>query len=351
MRRGPDKDVHRGSNRGSDALASSMMTKDAQLGCGNKYGDGVSVLVPVYNSADSIVELTQRLTATLSALTPTYEILLINDGSRDTSAEVISRLVGKDRHVRGIRLARNYGQHNALLSGIRQVSFPITVTIDDDLQNAPEDIPLLLEVLKDCDVVYGCPDSEVHNWWRILASKATKLALAESIGNGVIKDVSAFRAFHTRLRDGFGTYNSPFVCIDVLLSWTTTNFRSVGVTHHNRAYGTSAYTARKLIAHAFNMITGFTTWPLQIASLLGFVLTGFGGLVLSYVVVSFLVSGKAVAGFTFLASIIAIFSGTQLFALGVFGEYLARMHFRIMDRPAYIVADSTERAPDWTTKQ
>lgn len=338
MRQGQERNLHRGSTERSGALESSSMTRNVQGGRRNQYADGVSILVPVYNSADSITELTERLTATLSALTTKYEILLIDDGSQDTSAEVILQLVGRDRHVKGVRLARNYGQHNALLSGIRRVSFPITVTIDDDLQNAPEDIPLLLEVLKDCDVVYGCPESEVHNWWRAMASRATKLALAESIGNGVIKDVSAFRAFRTHLRDGFATYNNPFVCIDVLLSWTTTNFRSVSVTHHSRAYGKSTYTARKLIAHAFNMITGFTTWPLQIASLFGFLLTGFGVLVLLYVGLRFAVGSHPVAGFTFLASIIAIFSGTQLFALGVFGEYLARMHFRIMDRPAYIVA-------------
>src|SRR5207248_5274259 len=125
--------------------------------------------------------------------------------------------------------------------------------------------------------------------------------------------------------------------IDVLLTWGTTRFAAIPVQHDARKVGTSNYTFRKLLTHALNMITGFSALPLQIAILVGFVFTLFGVGVLIYVVGRYLIFGGSVPGFPFLASAIAIFSGAQLFALGIMGEYLARMHFRMMDRPAYVV--------------
>jgi undecaprenyl-phosphate 4-deoxy-4-formamido-L-arabinose transferase len=153
--------------------------------------------------------------------------------------------------------------------------------------------------------------------------------------------VSAFRAFRTRLRDVFDAYRSPSVNIDVLLTWGTSRFSSIDVRQDVRFAGDSGYSVRKLIAHAINMMTGFSVLPLQIASVVGvlFGLTGFA--ILAYVVGRFLIYGSSVPGFTFLASLIAIFSGVQLLALGVFGEYLARMHFRSMDRPPYAEAERT----------
>jgi undecaprenyl-phosphate 4-deoxy-4-formamido-L-arabinose transferase len=153
--------------------------------------------------------------------------------------------------------------------------------------------------------------------------------------------VSAFRAFRTELREAFATYHSPYVSIDVLLTWATTRFTAVMVPHAERKYGTSNYTFRKLVTHAINMITGFSILPLQFASLTGFLFTLFGILVFVYVVGRYVVEGTPVAGFPFLASIIAIFSGAQLFALGIIGEYLARIHFRTMDRPVYTVRSTT----------
>jgi hypothetical protein len=130
----------------------------------------------------------------------------------------------------------------------------------------------------------------------------------------------------------------------VLLSWTTTSFTSVTVQHKPRQYGRSNYNVVKLILTAFNMLTGYSTLPLQFASLAGFVMVLFGIGVFVYVVVRYLMLGYSVAGFPFLASIIAIFSGVQLFALGIIGEYLARMYFRTMDRPTYVIREQTGQA-------
>jgi undecaprenyl-phosphate 4-deoxy-4-formamido-L-arabinose transferase len=239
-----------------------------------------------------------------------------------------------------VNLMRNYGQHNALLCGIRAARGEVIVTMDDDLQHPPEEIPRLLSKLNEgFDVVYGTPEREQHGLLRDMASRITKIALQGAMGAKTARSVSAFRAFRTRTRAAFTTYQSPFVSIDVLLTWATTRFTAVAVPHHPRRAGQSQYTLRKLITHALNMMTGFSTLPLQVASVMGFGLTFFGVLVLAYVIGRYIWEGGSVPGFPFLASIIAIFSGAQLFSLGIIGEYLARMHFRMMERPPYVVGE------------
>jgi undecaprenyl-phosphate 4-deoxy-4-formamido-L-arabinose transferase len=245
-----------------------------------------------------------------------------------------------DVRVRGIRMSRNYGQHNALLCGIRQARYPIIITMDDDLQHPVSEIaPMLAALTPQYDVVYGAPLTEQHGFLRDMASRLTKIALAGAMGVDTARNVSACRVFRTRLRDGFAEYRSPSVSIDVLLTWATTRFTAIKVRHSPRATGVSGYTMRKLVRHAVNLMTGFSPLPLQMASLIGFVFVVFGMLALLLVVVNYLVRGSTVPGFTFLASMIAIFSGAQMFALGVFGEYLARIHFRSMDRPPYVIGE------------
>jgi len=297
----------------------------------------ISVVTPVYNGEASIGELCRRLLEVLPRIAAQYEIILVNDGSRDRSWETISELCSRSPVVRGLNLMRNYGQHNALLCGIRAAKYDLVVTMDDDLQHPPEEIPRLLARLEEgFDVVYGAPKAEQNGLVRALASRITRLALSAAVGSDVAKNVSAFRVFPTQLREAFAAYQSPFVSIDVLLTWATTRFGATTVAFQPRHSGSSNYTFTKLVRHAFDMMTGFSTAPLQLASLIGFTCTLFGLAVFIYVFVRFCLEGS-VPGFPFLASIIAIFSGAQLFALGVIGEYLARMHFRSMKRPAYVV--------------
>lgn len=302
----------------------------------------LSVVVPVFRSEECLPELHRRLVAVLEATVPSFELVLVEDGGGDGSWHVIAELAKRDSRVVGIKLARNYGQHNALLCGIRSARGDLIVTIDDDLQNPPEEIPLLLEgISQGFDVVYGTPLNETHGLLRNLASRVTKIALQESMGVAVASKVSAFRVFRTRLRGAFALYRSPSVNIDVLLTWATTRFTSVPVRQDERLIGNSGYSFRKLMTHAVNMVTGFSILPLQIASVLGLLFGGFGFVVLIYILSRYLMHGSSVPGFPFLASIIAIFSGVQLFTLGIFGEYLARMHFRSMERPPYSLVEST----------
>jgi len=302
--------------------------------------DSLSVVVPVYRSQESLPELAAELARVLPTIAAHYELILVCDGSPDNSWDVIVDLAAAHTWIVGIHMMRNYGQHNALLSGIRSARYDLIVTMDDDLQHPPSEIVKLLEKLTErVDVVYGAPEHEQHGLFRDLASQITKWALQSSMGVETARKASAFRLFRTRIREAFAQYSSSYVNIDVLLTWGTTRFAAVTVRHDQRKFGKSTYTFRKLITHALNMITGFSVVPLQIASLLGFVFAGFGALILLYVLINALINGTIVPGFAFLASTVAIFAGAQLFALGIIGEYLARVHFRTMDRPTYTVRE------------
>lgn len=300
----------------------------------------LSIVIPVFNGAENLDPLTQRLATVLPDHASAFEVILVNDGSRDASWQVIVDLMKQHTFLRGIDLMRNYGQHNALLCGIRAARHPIVVTMDDDLQHPPEEIPKLLEKLEEgYDVVYGTPRAQQHGLWRDVASVVTKAALRSATGAKVAEQVSAFRAFRTCGREAFADYRCPSLSIDVLLTWGASRFAAVQVEHRPRRAGVSNYTFASLIRHALNMMTGYSTAPLRLASLIGLVFTLFGALVLAYVLIRYFLYGTGVAGFPFLASSIAIFSGAQLFALGIMGEYLARMHMRTMDRPPYAVRD------------
>lgn len=305
-------------------------------------GPAVSVVVPVYNSEHTLDELVGRLRATLGAFPEALEIVLVNDGSADGSWDVVTRLARAHPEVRGIALARNHGQHAALLCGIREARGMVIVTMDDDLQNRPEDVPALVSrVGEGFDVVYGVPRQQQWGLARNLASRVTKLVLQAAMGARTASMVSGFRAMRADVREAFAGYSAVFVNIDVLLTWGASRFDAVTVDQEPRRLGRSQYTFRSLVRHTFNMVTGFTTVPLKIATAVGFAFTLFGIGVLAYVVGRYLVEGVAVPGFAFLASIIAIFSGAQLFALGIFGEYLARVFHRSTGQPSYTVRGRT----------
>lgn len=296
----------------------------------------LSVVIPVYNSRESLRELHERLTKVLSAQADLreYEIVFVEDGGPDDSWDVIRDIASADAHVRGIRHNRNFGQHNALLAGIRAARGEAIVTIDDDLQHPPEEIPKLIAALNEGhDVVYASPIAEAHGAWRDFTSVVTKWTLARAMGAKIAYNASAWRIFRTHLREAFSDYRSSYVAVDVLLSWATTRYSSIRLPHEKRRYGKSNYNIVKLITHAVNMITGFSALPLRIASMIGFVFTLFGIGVFLYVIIRYAITGHSVPGFPFLASIIAIFSGSQLFALGIIGEFLARMHFRVLGQP------------------
>ena len=304
---------------------------------------GVSVVIPVYNSEQSLEPLFARIQSVLEGEGLEFEVILVDDGSVDRSWEVIRSLAANLTKVLGLRMLRNYGQHNALLCGIRQARHAVVVTMDDDLQNPPEEIPGLLARMEEgFDVVYGTPNKDKHGFLRGAASRLTKLVLQRSMGAETAESISAFRAFRTKLREAFVDYKASFVSIDVLLTWGTRSFSAVRVRHEERRVGASNYTVFKLFMHAMNLVTGFSIVPLQCATAIGLLFTLFGIAVLVFVLSRYLLYGSTVQGFPFLASLLTIFSGAQLFALGIIGEYLARVHLRTMDRPSYAIGTRTD---------
>ncbi len=298
----------------------------------------LSIVVPVYRGESLIEPLVERFRKSLPGISGEYEVILVNDGSPDGSWDAIQQLTKKYEWVRGISLMRNYTQQNATLCGIRAARYEITVTMDQDLQHQPEDIPLLLaELEKGFDVVYGVPKKLPNGFIRNLLTTNIKQILANVVGVPSLKYISAFCAFRTHLRNAFENFQSSSVIIDLLLSWGTTRFTSVPVNIVEA--GDSNYNFRSLLRYTLLILMSFSNKPLRLASWIGFVMTMFGIGVFIYVLFTYFVVGS-LPGFPFLASIIALFSGAQLFALGIFGEYLALMFDRSMDHPPYVIKQS-----------
>jgi len=301
----------------------------------------VSVIVPVYRGADSIGELVERTLVVFDAFDMTGEIILVNDDSPDRSWAVIEELAKRYNRVSGISLMRNYGQHSALLCGIREARYDVIVTMDDDLQHRPESIPEILAKLNEgFDVVYAAARSMPHAGWRNLLSIQYKRFLAKLIGSDSVLFMSAYRAFRSNLRSAFERFASPNLVIDFLLAWGTTRYATIFVDHDVRRHGRSTYNIPKLVYNTLVILTGYSVKPLHLATLFGFAVSAFGVAMFVYAII-LAVSRHSVPGFPFLVSLISLMGGAQLFCIGIVGEYLARMYSRTLDRPAYIVRTTT----------
>jgi len=303
--------------------------------------DGISVVVPVYRSEKTLPALVNELARVLPTLAARYELILVNDGSPDNSWSIIEDLASRFPFVRGIRLMRNYGQHNATLCGLRAARYGTTVTMDDDLQHSPDDMRALLDKLDEGnDVVYGVWSERKRSWWRAFFAVLTKRAVAWVMGANTVRNMSAFRAIRTQVRRGFATFDGPDVLVDVLFSWGTSRFAAVPISERDRGAGHSNYSFWKLVKVSLLVLTSYTTAPLRFANLVGLFFTFIGLLALLQVLYVYFVLGS-IPGFSFLAATILIFGGVQLFALGIIGEYLARIFERASGRPPYSIDRTT----------
>lgn len=262
----------------------------------------ISVIIPVYRGEALIESLVERLAKSLPKFSKKYEVLLVNDGSPDNSWDVIQKLARKHKWVRGIRLMRNYGQHNATLCGARAAQYEVTITMDQDLQHPPEEIPILLQQLENgFDVVYGAPKKLPQGFLRNVLTENIKRILARVMGIPSVKNISAFRAFRTELRDAFANFQSPTLIIDVLLSWGTSRFTSVPV-EIEKPEERSNYKFSALVKAALLILTGYSTAPLRLASWIGFLMTMFGLGVFIYVVILSFMEGGIPASLSLLPS-------------------------------------------------
>jgi glycosyltransferase involved in cell wall biosynthesis len=306
----------------------------------------ISVVIPCYRSAETLPPLVERLGAIRGE--GRFEVLLVVDGGDRATWAAASALDRAHDFVRAMRLSRNYGQHNALVAGVREARHEVVVTMDDDLQHRPEEIGTLLAGLTpDVDLVYGVAAEEEHGAARSLASRLAKSGLERLLGVPGARQLSAFRAFRTFLRDGFTELRGPHACLDVALSWGTTSVTSVTVRMDEREHGRSGYTLRMLVRHTLNMVLGYSAAPLRLVTYLGFLVGLVGVLLLARVLWLYFSGETTVAGFTTVASMVALFSAAQMIAVGVLGEYIGRIHANGLGLPTYVVrpAEPDPEAP------
>ena len=304
--------------------------------------ESVSVVIPVLNSASTLRTLVERVKSALAGVVRELEVVLVDDGSEDPSWETIRQLAEEHPFVHGVRLMRNYGQHNAILAGIRTTRYGVIITMDDDLQHPPEEIPrLLAELARGFDVVYGTPREMPHALWRNVTSGLIKVGLRATTGVREARSLSAFRAFRRELCAAFASFAGSSVSIDVLLSWSTARFGAVVVDQQQRPVGSSNYTFRKLFDLAMTILVGFSDRPLKAVGACGLVTTVLGFLGLVCVVVRCSIGGACALGIPFLACLAVLLCGLQLLALGLVGEYLLRTHACAVGRPPYVIRDVT----------
>lgn len=297
----------------------------------------VSVVIPVYNSARFLPNLVARLMSVLQTETPQFEIILVDDGSTDESWDVLSELWTRyPSHVMAIQLMRNYGQHNALMCGFRQARGQYIVTMDDDLQNPPEEIPKLLSAIRrsGVDLVYGVYTQKKHAAWRNVGSALVrrfyKMVLKVSI------EPTSFRIIKSKLLKSILSYNKNFTYVDGLLTWNTQRIEATLVEHHARLNGRSGYSISRLVVLSLNLFTNFSLLPLQLVSVWGMFVAVAGLLFGGYFLVQSLLSNIAVSGYASIIVAIMVLGGTQLLALGMIGEYLGRVHLNVNRKPQYV---------------
>ncbi len=305
----------------------------------------ISVVVPVYNSAPTLAELVTRLRETLEPIAHNaWEVVLVNDGSRDGSWDTLRELAAADARLVAVDLARNFGQHNALMAGLAHSRGQLVVTIDDDLQVPPEEIATLTGALTDAlDVVYGEYRSKSHAPWRNLGSTLIQAVFRRVFG--VRQRITAFRLLRRSVVDGVLRYRQSFTFLDGLIAWHTCRLGGVPVDHQPRKSGASGYSLTKLVTLAFNLLTNFSTLPLHLATLMGFVFSAAGFGLGTTVVILKLVRGVAVTGWTSLIAAVTLFAGVQLLTLGILGEYIGRLHLNSNRRPQYAVRCVLGRSP------
>lgn len=304
----------------------------------------LSVVIPVYNEEDNLVELHARLAATLNATGWSWEVIYVDDGSRDRSWEILENLHRQDReHVRLVRFNRNYGQHMAVFAGFERVRGKVIVTLDADLQNPPEDVPKLVKKLEEgFDVVGGWRQHRRDSWWRKLPSWVVNRVTSRVVGVNLKDYGCMLRAYTRQVVDAMNQCQETSSFIPALANTFAREVVEIPVGHAERAGGRSKYGLLRLIRLHFDLMTGFSVLPIQFVSLLGSLVAlvglGFG----VFLFIRRLIVGPEVEGVFTLFAILFVFVGLQILGVGLMGEYVGRIYREVRRRPRFVVSETRD---------
>ena len=287
-----------------------------------------SIIIPVYKSEECLEELLRQLADVFSPISKEYEIILVNDASPDNSWKVIEKLVNEYEQLSAITMMRNVGQARATLCGFSYATGEIVITMDDDLQHRPDQLPILIEKLEstpELDCVFGSYRKKKHAGYRNIGSKVIKWINAKAFGLPSNIEASSFRVMRLSLAKAILQNTTKNPSITALIYQNTHNVISIPIEHSDRFAGVSNYTLAKQFKLAFDNICNVSTLPLKIVSLLGFVFCIIAVLLSAVIFTRYLFGQIKVPGWTTVVILISFFSGVILLSLGIQGEYLVRI--------------------------
>lgn len=301
----------------------------------------VSVVVPVYNSEKSIEELCHRIDFTLRGIDHDYEIILVDDGSWDNSWSVMKSVRLRNRKAKIIRLGRNFGQSNTLMCGLHHTSGDLIVTMDDDLQHPPEEIPKLIEAIENSgnDVVYGAFKKKQHSFVKNQGSYIYRWLTAAIFKNSSDRKKSSFMIIRKVLLPHIISDKTPNPVLGTMISSVTQKTSWIYVDHCKRFYGKTTYSMKKLVKQFLHAVFYYTNLPLRVASVLGLSSVVLSFILVCYYLIQYLRGGISVPGWTTLVLLILLLSGLILFSLGVIGEYLIRILQEVRRTPQYVIME------------
>lgn len=305
-----------------------------------EYQPYISVVIPVYNEEKNLLELHKRLTDTLDASQKPYEIIFTNDGSRDQSSQILHQLHKKmPEQIRVIEFNGNFGQHMAIMAGFERVRGEIIITMDADLQNPPEEIPKLIAAIEaGHDVVNTYREDRQDQWWRKIISKLHNRIRAWMMPKLKMKDEGCMlRAYRRHIVDLMAETGEATTFIPALALNYSHNPTEIGVAHESRFAGESNYSFYGLIRYNFDLVTGFSLFPLQVVTLLGMLISACSFFFVLFLVGRRLVVGPEVEGVFTLFAILFFFLGIVLLGLGVVGEYIGRIYLEVRKRPRFVI--------------
>lgn len=300
-----------------------------------------TVIVPVYNSASSLNELYNRIDNVFRELKKSYEIIFVDDGSNDDGWNVIRNIKSdaSNNKIVGIKLSKNFGQHNAVFCGLEHAKGNAIITIDDDLQIPPEEIPKLLNAFEDrkCELVYGYFKKKHHSLFRNIGSwyiKKTGKIINKAPGEG-----SSFRVLSKKLAEQILKHSQEFVYIDELLLWYTNNITFIPVEHERRKYKKSGYSTAKLFQITFNLMIYYTAVPLKMMIYGGFAFALVSFFIGLYYILKKVFFHHAPPGYTSIIVAILFSTSIIIFSLGIIGEYLHRIYKVQNKKPPYSIKE------------